>query len=95
MRCAVVHPKTNEVVNVIVADARVDVVPGFVLVDVPEGSPVSVRYLWQPPTMLGMRKGYFYPTAELQAEMDAVAAKGVKDMEALAISDEKEARERQ
>lgn len=60
MRAAVINDQ-GEVVNVIVADAAVDTIPGFLLVNCPDH--VSVQYVWT-----GTE---FVPNAELAAQLAA------------------------
>lgn len=60
MKAAVINNQ-GEVVNIIVADASVDTLPGFLLVNAPDY--VSTRYLWN-----GTE---FVPNAELAAELAA------------------------
>jgi hypothetical protein len=46
MIAAVINPKTNEVVNLIVADPVVDTVPGMLLVPVPSGMALDRTWRW-------------------------------------------------
>jgi len=67
MRCAVVDPNTGAVVNVIVADPEKDSIPGFVLVAIPDGEPIDIRWVWS-------EAEGFKPGPALQAEIDVKAA---------------------
>lgn len=50
-RCALVQNSDNTVINIIVADPSVDPAPeGCVLVGLPDNSPVSVGWLYDPAT---------------------------------------------
>jgi hypothetical protein len=51
MRCAVIKIETNNVENVIIADASVDPAPpGHLLVNIPEDSHVAVGWSYDPIT---------------------------------------------
>jgi len=51
MRCAVVQNSDNIVVNLIMADPSVDPAPeGTILVGLPDDSPVSIGWLYDPAT---------------------------------------------
>lgn len=60
MKAAVVN-ENGEVVNIIVADASVDTVPGFVLINAPDD--ITTRHIWT-----GTE---FVPNAELATELAA------------------------
>ncbi len=62
MRAAVVN-ELGEVVNVIVADATVDTLPGYTLINCADD--VSTRHIWNGTALV--------PNAELQAEIDNAA----------------------
>lgn len=69
MRAAVVNDQ-GEVVNIIVADASIDRLPGFLLVDAPEH--VTTQYLWTGEA--------FVPNAELAAEIAAAEQQFVTEV---------------
>lgn len=51
MRCALVNDRTNIVENLIVADPAVDPAPtGYILVGIPDDSPVAVGWIYDPAT---------------------------------------------
>ena len=65
MRAAVIDNEGN-VVNIIVADASVDTLPGFVLVDITSQPQVDFGYVYV--------NGSFELGPELQAQQDALVA---------------------
>lgn len=51
MRCALINNSTKIVANVIVADPAVDPAPeGYILVGLPDDSPVSIGWIYDPVT---------------------------------------------
>lgn len=51
MRCALVNLSNNIVENLIIADPAVDPSPpGFVIISLPEDSPVAIGWLYNPST---------------------------------------------
>lgn len=50
-RCALVDESTNVVINIIVADPAVDPAPsGTIIVGLPDGSPVTFGWIYDPAT---------------------------------------------
>lgn len=48
MRAAVIDPATGNVVNIIVADAAVDKIEGFSLVNLPDANPAGAGWKIEP-----------------------------------------------
>lgn len=67
MRTAVVDPETGAVTNIIMADPSTDLLPGYRLVAVPDGTSIDTRWCWS-------EENGFHPGPEWQAELDRKAA---------------------
>jgi hypothetical protein len=66
MKCAVVHPQTNKVVNVIVADPQKDSLPGLILIAVDDDQMIDSQWQWS-------AKRGFEPNQERKAELQMEA----------------------